>query len=56
MTLETEYVVREFATQNQIEVKGSYNPAVYDLDVQHFLNGGHPKRDVFYPIFGLAKQ
>lgn len=52
MVLETERVVREFAAESNIEVLGTYDPTVYDLDVMAFINGGHPKKEVFYHVYG----
>lgn len=56
MVLETERVVRKFAADNNIQVLGTYDPAVYKLDVMSFLNGGHPKKEVFDYVFGEKRN
>lgn len=52
MVLETERVVRKLAAENHIEVLGTYDPTIYGLDVMAFINGGHPKKEVFYYVYG----
>lgn len=51
MVIKTERVVRKFAEENGIEVIGTYDPSVYGLDVTAFINGGHPKKEVFEYLF-----
>lgn len=50
MVIETYNHVTNFAAKNKIEVAGSYDPNIFDFDVIDFINGGHPKKQVFYKI------
>lgn len=50
MVIATEKLVKDFATKHQMEVMGTFDPTIYGFDVMDFINGGHPKRQVFDSI------
>jgi peptidoglycan/LPS O-acetylase OafA/YrhL len=50
--LRIENDVREFATENNIQVVGSYNPMVAGCTRDEFYDGMHPKPNCIYRILG----
>lgn len=49
--LEVEYIMKDFAKENKINITGSYNPGLYKLTNNDFYDGMHMNRKGLYKFF-----